>query len=150
MMPPAENSTIPSTPDLSRQDKLDLEGYRNLSSWNHRDNQEVQSYDKVFVPLSLAGPVYVMTQDSGLMLLLSVIVGSILLLIFWHLSSLRCNTRLSNRFSVMQDIEKKLKFKGHSAVDYDSGIRNRRTRSMFFGIMLTALIILALYRISNC
>ena len=75
MMPPTENSIAPSTSDLLRQDKLDLEGYRNLSSWNHRDNQEVQSYDKVFVPLSLAGPVYVMTQDSGLMLLLSVIVG---------------------------------------------------------------------------
>lgn len=104
----------------SELDQYKLEGYKDLSRWNNRDEQSMIALDRLFIPASVLACVLVLagqTKDFAIDYLY-VFLGSTVVLCVWLLLSFRCKARLAARFEQMHAIEKDLRFDAHSAIDW--------------------------------
>ena len=91
--------------------QMALEGYRDLSSWNNRDNQILSSFDKILLPVIIGG--WALSFVKFPEHFTFVYIGSVLLLTHWIWLSCRIRERNSERFSIMRKIEHRLGFKAH-------------------------------------
>ena len=101
-------SETTSNDELTRKDLLLLEGYRNLSAWNHHDGQAVLAFDKIFIPLSLGAPILTRLSEKAFEFRVPILIASIILLVAWFFLSMRYRDSQSIRFDLMRCIERKL------------------------------------------
>ena len=115
--------------------QLALEGYRNLSSWNDRDNQTVASFDKIFLPGTAGAWALTFANKPGSFIYVYIV--SWLLLTFWVLLSCRYRERIADRFGIMKKIECCLGFKAHLLLRDDLNIPKDVTlRKIFYGVTI--------------
>lgn len=102
------------------QETYQLEGYRDLSQWNDRDEQSMIALDRLLITASIAATVLALAKLPGGLEIdyIYVYIPSVVVLFIWLLLSLRCKARLAARFVQMQAIEKKLHIEAHSAIDW--------------------------------
>lgn len=95
---------------LSYEHKM-LEGYKGLNLWQCQESQDHINFDRIFMPLLIAAPMYALLQADGHQGLQTLIVaGSSILLLFWILRNLRIQHRMLSGFKVMNEVECKLNF----------------------------------------
>ena len=99
-----------------------LEGYKDLSRWNDRDEQSMIALDRLLITASVAATVLALAKLPGGLEIdyVYVYIPSVVVIFIWLLLSLRCKARLAARFVQMQAIERKLRFEAHAAIDWRS------------------------------
>ena len=112
----SSDQDVTENANQSKTDDYQLEGYKNLSDWNERDEQSMNASDRLLIPASVGVSVYALTQET--VPYEAVYGGSVLVLIYWLLLSLRCKAWLKRRFETMKEIEIDLGFKAHSRIKH--------------------------------
>ena len=99
---------------LTRQDHLDLEGYRTLQDNLNQDAMLGMLFERLMLPLIVAAPIVAFRYlEDGRSLVLGAGIMSMILLM---LKAIRNEKRVMIRFEIMHDIERKLKFRSHLEV----------------------------------
>ena len=112
-----------------------LEGFRDLSRWNDRDVQTVIAFDKIFLPASVGACLLALAKEPDYYA--HVFVGSVLLMSYWLMLSLRYRRRIFDRFRIMQGMECGFGFRAHTALNNNLGLpRDYTLRKVFFGVFL--------------
>lgn len=140
------------------QETYQLEGYRDLSRWNDRDEQSMIALDRLLITASIAAIVLALAKLPGGLEIdyIYVYIPSVVVLFIWLLLSLRCKARLAARFVQMQAIEKRLHFEAHSAIDWRNLKiklyipRNREFEMRTFQDMWIRLLFFALFVVVMC
>ena len=118
---------------LNKKEQFLIEGYKALNQYGCQMSQDHLSVDRIFMPLVLAPPVFVLTSkdvQSASKLAASLILGGgVLLLVFWTLRNWRSKKRLYAIWDILPSIERQLKFAAHRTL---RKCMNKRRRSRFW------------------
>ena len=111
-----KNEKIP----LTRKEQLQIEGYKALMQYGVQLSQDHLNYDKILMPISLAPALWVISSPVGKIpsrwAETWILVGGVLLLLFWVLRNIRSRTRLYKVWDTVSCIEKRLCFDAYSNV----------------------------------
>ncbi len=133
-------------------EKKRFEDYKTLTFWNGKDYEVTAGYDKIFIPLSIAAPAYILLKGSEQIWPIRItLAGSLMLLVYWFLLTRRYSKATVFRFKLMQDIERCLDLNAHREYQkyYDTTVlRDFRIRIFFFCTMIFTYVIL--FTLSDC
>lgn len=137
---------------FSKEEKKQFEDYKTLTFWNSKDYGVTAGYDKIFIPLSIAAPAYILLKGAEQIWPIRItLVGSLILLVCWFLLTRRYSKATVFRFKLMQDIERCLGLNAHLEYQkyYETTVlRDFRIRISFFCTMILAYVIL--FTLSVC
>ena len=89
-------------------------GYNSLDQQNRSDISAVGNLDKIFLPIVVVGTAKVLLEDPQMWGL--AFGGSLLLLLFWVISTTRSINNIHKRWCVMRKIESYNDVKGHESI----------------------------------
>ena len=137
---------------FSKEEKKRFEDYKTLTFWNSKDYEVIAANDRIFIPLSIAAPAYILLKGSEQIWPIQItLVGSLFLLVYWFFLTMRYSNATNFRFKLMQDIECCLGLNAHLEYQkyYETTVlRDFRIRCVFFVIMI--LIYVILFTLSVC
>ena len=111
------NETDNEKCSLNKKEQLLIEGYKALNQYGCQMSQDHLSVDRIFMPLLLAPPVFVLTskdvQNAGKLAASLILGGGVLLLVFWTLRNWRSKKRLYAIWDILPSIERQLEFEAH-------------------------------------
>ena len=93
------------------REQYQLEGYKDLSRWNEQDDKVMIALDRFLITASVGACLLTLAKAADAYP--AVYLGSVLVLYFWILLSLRYKARLKHRWIIMHGIEDKLGFRAH-------------------------------------
>ena len=104
-----------------------------LNQGQCQESQDHINFDRIFMPLLLAPPVFVLTsedvQNAGKVAASLILGGAVLLLVFWTLRKWRSKKRKYGIWDILPSIERHLKFASHRTL---GKCMNKRRRSRFW------------------
>lgn len=102
--------------EKKHKDLLQIEGYKALNQYGCQMSQEHLSFDRIFMPLSLA-PVYfvLVPRDEPISKFVEILIllGGIFFIWIWRLRNRRSEKRLYAIWDILRGIEYKLGFAAH-------------------------------------
>lgn len=118
---------------LNKKEQLQIEGYKALNQYGCQLSADHLSTDKVLMPLSLGPALWVLSSPVGKIpsqwAESLILVGGVLLLVFWTLRNWRSKKRLYAIWDNLRLIERQLKFAAHRTLNK---CMNKRRSSRFW------------------